>query len=85
MNVSRELLSKIENGTSPYLQQYVEGLARLYLCSPADLLCQDPRNEQGNPDEILKAALLVYGVHASDVGSALKAIKGFVSESDVEQ
>lgn len=42
-NISRTLLSKMENGHSPYLQQHIEALADLYRCSPSDLIGQDPK------------------------------------------
>lgn len=43
IGVSRTLLSKIENGNSPYLQPQIEGLAKLYDCMPGDLLDRHPR------------------------------------------
>ncbi|QNQ62493.1 helix-turn-helix transcriptional regulator [Brucella sp. 6810] len=43
-NVSRTLLSKMENGHSPYLQQHIEALANLYGCSPAELIGRDPKS-----------------------------------------
>lgn len=46
INVSRGLLSKIENAHSPYLQQHLEGLAALYECSPADILARDPKDTE---------------------------------------
>jgi len=42
IDVSRELLSKIENMKSPYLQPQLEGLAALYRETPATLLARNP-------------------------------------------
>lgn len=46
IDVSRSLLSKIEKSKSPYSQAYLEGLAALYRCTPADLLVRDPRQAE---------------------------------------
>lgn len=46
IDVSRSLLSKIEKSKSPYSQAYIEGLATLYACTPADLLVRDPRQAE---------------------------------------
>lgn len=40
--ISRTLLSKIEQGKSPYTQRTLEALARIYKCEPADLLSWHP-------------------------------------------
>jgi transcriptional regulator with XRE-family HTH domain len=42
INVSRELLSKIEAFKSPYSQPQIEGLAKLYRTTVAELLVFDP-------------------------------------------
>lgn len=44
INVSRELLSKIENQKSQYSQPQLERLAALYRASPAQLITEDPTN-----------------------------------------
>lgn len=44
LDISRALVSKIENGKSPYSQAQIEAMARLYRASPGDLLDRDPRD-----------------------------------------
>lgn len=44
VDISRALLSKIENGKSPYSQAQLEALAQIYRCTPGDLLDRDPRD-----------------------------------------
>lgn len=45
LNVSRALLSKIENAKSPYSQRILEHAAEIYKCSPADILAVDPSDK----------------------------------------
>lgn len=40
--ISRTLLSKMENAKAPYTQRTLEALARIYECTPAQLLTQNP-------------------------------------------
>lgn len=42
IGVSRTLLSKIEQGKSPYTQRTLEALAKAYECEPGDLLSWHP-------------------------------------------
>lgn len=42
LNVSRTLLSKIENAKSPYTQGFMEAAADAYRCDVADLIMRDP-------------------------------------------
>jgi transcriptional regulator with XRE-family HTH domain len=44
LDVSRELISKIENRKSPYTQRMLEAAAAIYQCTPADLLVRDPHD-----------------------------------------
>lgn len=77
INVSRELLSKIESGKSPYLQQHLEGLARLYGCSPGDLLEQNPLEPEPlikTDDEILSVLARIDGLKAADINVAFAVI-----------
>ncbi|QRY69141.1 helix-turn-helix domain-containing protein [Ensifer sp. PDNC004] len=87
INVSRGLLSKMENATSPYLQQHLEGLAKLYGCKPADLLGTDPQATAvpASPKITLRSALIAYGIDSDDLPAVFKAIKGFLGEIDDEQ
>lgn len=41
-DISRTLLSKMENAKIPYNQRTLEALARIYECTPAQLLTQNP-------------------------------------------
>lgn len=80
INVSRTLLSKIENSQSPYLQPQIEGLANLYRCKPADLLGTDPTKPEQTAEGRLRSALLGFGVDASDLGRAVLAVRVFVDD-----
>lgn len=42
LNVSRTLLSKIENAKSPYTQQFMENAAVAYGCEVPDLIMRNP-------------------------------------------
>lgn len=42
LNISRTLLSKIENAKSPYTQGFMEAAAEAYGCEVADLIMRDP-------------------------------------------
>lgn len=44
LNVSRTLLSKIENARSPYSQRILERAAELYRCTAAELLIHNPED-----------------------------------------
>lgn len=78
ISVSRELLSKIENSKSPYLQQHLEGLARLYRRSPAELLSVDPETAAApvsSETEILRFLARIDGLNDLDISIAFGAIK----------
>lgn len=40
-------LSRIERGLQPYDEECLEGLARVYKCSPIDLLSRNPNDPEG--------------------------------------
>lgn len=42
LNISRTLLSKIENAKSPYSQGFMEAAAEAYQCEVPDLIMRDP-------------------------------------------
>lgn len=44
LNVSRTLLSKIENAKSPYTQGFMEAAAEAYNCDVPDLIMRDPNS-----------------------------------------
>ena len=45
LNISRTLLSKIENAKSPYTQQFMENAAAAYGCDVPDLIMRNPLNK----------------------------------------
>jgi transcriptional regulator with XRE-family HTH domain len=42
--IEQSALSKLETGKTPYDEEKLEALARLYRCRPADLLGPPPQN-----------------------------------------
>ncbi|MCM2472127.1 helix-turn-helix transcriptional regulator [Rhizobium sp. CG5] len=46
INVSRSLLSKIENAISPYTQQFMENAAAAYGCDVPDLIIRNPLDRE---------------------------------------
>jgi transcriptional regulator with XRE-family HTH domain len=55
LNVSRTLLSKIENAKSPYTQGFMEAAAEAYGCEVADLIMRDPRSPVWSIFDTLRA------------------------------
>ena len=55
LNVSRALLSKIENAKSPYTQGFIEAAAEAYGCEVADLLMRDPHSPVWSIYDTLRA------------------------------
>ena len=55
LNVSRSLLSKIENAQSPYTQGFIEAAAEAYGCDVPDLLMRDPNSPVWSIYDTLKA------------------------------
>lgn len=55
LNVSRTLLSKIENAKSPYVQGFMEAAAEAYRADVADLIMRDPRSPVWSIYDTLKA------------------------------
>lgn len=45
IGVDRSLLSRIENGKSPYNQSFLESAAIAYSCEPVDLLIRNPKDK----------------------------------------
>lgn len=85
ITLSRTMLSKIENGEHPYQQQYVEGLARLYKCSPAHLIGADPGVATQQPPATLRSALIAYGVDSSDLDQVMDIIGTFANAEKSEE
>ncbi len=80
ISVSRTLLSKIENSKSPYSQPYVEGLARLYDATPADLLCRDPNAKPApvrSEEEIHAFLERVEGFDKEDVDMLMSFVRRY--------
>jgi transcriptional regulator with XRE-family HTH domain len=55
LNVSRTLLSKIENAKSPYSQGFMEAAAEAYRCEVADLIMRDPQSPVWSIYDTLKS------------------------------
>lgn len=55
LNVSRTLLSKIENAKSPYTQGFMEAAAEAYMCDVPDLIVRDPNSPIWSIYDTLKA------------------------------
>lgn len=55
LNISRALLSKIENAKSPYSQGFIEAAAEAYACEVADLIMRDPRSPVWSIYDTLRA------------------------------
>lgn len=85
INLSRTMLSKIENAEHPYQQQYVEGLARLYRCSPAELIGTNPRAVPQDAVSKIRSALLAYGVDRDDLDQVVGIIDTFVPGGTPEE
>ncbi len=55
LNISRALLSKIENAKSPYSQGFLEAAAEAYVCEVADLIMRDPSSPVWSIYDTLRA------------------------------
>lgn len=55
LNISRTLLSKIENAKSPYTQGFMEAAAEAYRCEVPDLIMRDPLSPIWSIYDTLKA------------------------------
>ena len=40
-------VSRVENGETPYTQDWLEAAAEVLGCTPADLISRDPRDDDG--------------------------------------
>ena len=55
LNISRTLLSKIENAKSPYTQGFMQAAAEAYRCDVADLIMRDPSSPLWSIYDTLRA------------------------------
>jgi transcriptional regulator with XRE-family HTH domain len=55
LNISRTLLSKIENAKSPYTQGFMEAAAEAYGCEVPDLIMRDPHSPVWSIYDTLRA------------------------------
>lgn len=73
LNISRTLLSKIENAKSPYTQQFMENAAVAYGCEVPDLIMRNPLNKdavwsihdqlkKASPDRLEDILIVVEGM-----------------------
>lgn len=87
IGVSRTLLSKIENGNSPYLQPQIERLANLYQCEPGDLLGRDPKGELApirGATQIEETLKRIEGLNDYNVSVALSIIMNAIKANSSE-
>lgn len=67
LNVSRTLLSKIENAKSPYTQGFMEAAAEAYGCDVADLIMRDPNSPIWSIYSTLKALPKEQQAHVEEI------------------
>lgn len=67
LNVSRTLLSKIENAKSPYTQGFMEAAAEAYRCEVADLIMRDPNSPVWSIYDTLKALPREQQAHVEEI------------------
>lgn len=67
LNISRTLLSKIENAKSPYSQGLLEAAAEAYRCEPADLIMRDPESPVWSIYDTLKALPKAQQEHVEQI------------------
>lgn len=72
INVSRALLSKIENAKSPYTQQFMEAAAVAYSCTVADILQVNPFKE----GEVVDLMRLINDRNRDQAIRVLRALVG---------
>jgi transcriptional regulator with XRE-family HTH domain len=67
LNISRTLLSKIENSKSPYTQGLLEAAAEAYRCDAADLIMRDPKSPVWSIYDTLRALPKEQQVHVEEI------------------
>lgn len=79
IGIAAATISRIETGEREWGKGYLEALAFAVGCQVPDLFSLP--NGTRPPETQLRLALLAAGVDHRDLGAALKAIKGFVTEA----
>jgi len=74
-------ISRYETGEREWGKGYLEALAHAVGCRVSDLFSPPSLT----PEQRLRSALLAYGVDKDDLGAAIKAVKGFVTDDAAEQ
>jgi len=67
LNISRTLLSKIENAKSPYTQGFMEAAAEAYHCEVADLIMRDPHSPVWSIYDTLRALPREQQAHVEEI------------------
>ncbi len=67
LNVSRTLLSKIENAKSPYTQGFMEAAAEAYACEVSDLIMRDPHSPVWSIYDTLRALPKAQQEHVEEI------------------
>jgi transcriptional regulator with XRE-family HTH domain len=67
LNISRTLLSKIENAKSPYTQGFMEAAAEAYRCEVADLIMRDPTSPVWSIYDTLRALPREQQAHVEEI------------------
>ena len=67
LNISRTLLSKIENAKSPYTQGFMEAAAEAYHAEVADLIMRDPNSPIWSIYDTLRALPKEQQAHVEDI------------------
>jgi transcriptional regulator with XRE-family HTH domain len=67
LNISRTLLSKIENAKSPYTQGFMEAAAEAYNCEVADLIVRDPKSPIWSIYDTLKSLPQDQQAHVEEI------------------
>lgn len=88
ITVSRELLSKIETQKSPYSQSQLEGLAKLYRVSVADLLMVDPLGpgpKVSGDMNVRKHLAMIDGLPEAAIDTLMVFISGYLRGGEQSQ
>jgi transcriptional regulator with XRE-family HTH domain len=67
LNISRTLLSKIENAKSPYTQGFMEAAAEAYGCEVPDLIMRDPHSPVWSIYDTLRALPRAQQEHVEEI------------------
>jgi len=78
LDVSHTTIGRMESGSSPYQQHYIEALAKIYGCTPADLISVSPNDATASTEGKLRGALLAFGVDRDELDQVIRIIRTYV-------